>query len=105
MEIPVNVGDDGHSHGSRTLAKRAGLIVLAVFWVVSGFFLWRTSVPRLGIPAFDPRDYFAAAELARAGECRRVRRALLLGSLAVQVVGMVLVVWKARPLADALGGI
>ena len=71
MEIPVNVGDDGHSHGSRTLAKRAGLIALAVVWVVSGFFLWRTSVPRLDIPDLDPRDYFSAAELAKADEYRR----------------------------------
>ena len=105
MEIPVNVGDDGHSHGSRTLAKRAGLIALAVVWVVSGFFLWRTSVPRLDIPDLDPRDYFSAAELARADEYRRVSRALLLGSLAVQLVVMAVLVWKARPLADALGGI
>ena len=101
----MNVGDDGHSHGSRTLAKRAGLIALAVVWVVSGFFLWRTSVPRLDIPDLDPRDYFSAAELARADEYRRVSRALLLGSLAVQLVVMALLVWKARPLADALGGI
>jgi Zn-dependent protease with chaperone function len=105
MEIPVNVGDDGHSHGRRTLAKRASLIALAAVWVVSGFFLWRTSVPRLDIPHLDPRDYFSAAELARADDYRRVSRALLLGSLAVQLVVMVLLVWKARPLADALEGI
>jgi STE24 endopeptidase len=105
MEIPVNVGDDGHSHGSRTLAKRARLIALAVVWVVSGFFLWRTSVPRLDILDLDPRDYFSAAELARVDEYRRVSRALLLGSLAVQLVVMAVLVWKARPLADALGGI
>jgi len=105
MEIPVNVGDDGHSHGRRTLAKRAGLLVLAAAWVVSGFFLWRTSVPRLQIPALDPRDYFSAAELARAHEYRRVSRALLLGSLAVQLVVLALLVWTARPLADALAGI
>ncbi|HKO73892.1 MAG TPA: M48 family metallopeptidase [Gaiellaceae bacterium] len=105
MEIPVNVGDDGHSHDRRTLAKRAGLIALAAVWVVSGFLLWRTSVPRLDIPHLDPRDYFSPAELARADDYRRVSRALLLGSLAVQVVVMALLVWKARPLADALGGI
>jgi STE24 endopeptidase len=81
MEIPMNVGDDGHSHGSRTLAKRVGLIALAVVWVVSGFFLWRTSVPRLDIPDLDPRNYFSAAELAKADEYRRVSRALLLGGI------------------------
>src|SRR5262245_45447430 len=105
MEIPVNVGDDGHSHSRRTLAKRTGLLALALVWVVSGFFLWRTSVPRLDIPSLDPRDYFSAAELARAHEYRRVSRALLLGSLAAQVVVLGLLVWKARPLADALEGI
>jgi STE24 endopeptidase len=105
MEIPVNVGDEGHSHGRRTLAKRAGLAVLAAVWVVSGFYLWRTSVPRLDIPSLDPRHYFSAAELARSAEYRRVSRALLLGSLAAQLVVMALLVWKARPLADALGGV
>jgi Zn-dependent protease with chaperone function len=105
MEIPVNVGDDGHSHGRRTLAKRAGLLALAAVWVVSGFYLWRTSVPRLHIPELDPRDYFSAAELSRAHEYRRVSRALLLGSLAAQLVVLALLVWKARPLAGALDGI
>jgi Zn-dependent protease with chaperone function len=105
MEIPVNVGDDGHSHGRRTLAKCAGLFVLAAVWVASGFFLWRTSVPRLDIPSLDPRDYFSAAELVRAHEYRRVSRALLLGSLAAQLLVLALLVWKARPLADALEGI
>jgi STE24 endopeptidase len=105
MEIPVNVRDDGHSHGRRTLAKRAGLLALAAVWVVSGFYLWRTSVPRLHIPELDPRDYFSAAELSRAHEYRRVSRALLLGSLAAQLVVLALLVWKARPLADALEGI
>jgi STE24 endopeptidase len=105
MEIPVNVRDDGHSHGRRTLAKRAGLLALAAVWVVSGFYLWRTSVPRLHIPELDPRDYFSAAELSRAHEYRRVSRALLLGSLAAQLVVLALLVWKARPLAEALEGI
>lgn len=105
MEIPVNVGDDGHSHGRRTLAKRAGLLALAAVWVVSGFYLWRTSVPRLHIPELDPRDYFSAAELSRAHEYGRVSRALLLGSLAAQLVVLALLVWKARPLAEALEAI
>ena len=105
MEIPVNVGDDSHSHGRRTLAKRASVFVIAVIWVVSGFFLWRTSVPRLDIANLDPRDYFSAAELARAHEYRRVSRTLLLGALAAQLLVLAVLVWKARPLADALEGI
>jgi len=81
------------------------LLALAAVWVVSGFYLWRTSVPRLHIPELDPRDYFSAAELSRAHEYRRVSRALLLGSLAAQLVVLALLVWKARPLAEALEGI
>ena len=81
------------------------MFVIAVIWVVSGFFLWRTSVPRLDIANLDPRDYFSAAELARAHEYRRVSRALLLGALAAQLLVLAVLVWKARPLADALEGI
>jgi STE24 endopeptidase len=105
MEIPVNVRDDGDSHSRRTLAKRAGLLALATVWVISGFFLWRTSVPRLHIPSLDPRDFFSAADLARAHDYRRVSRALLLGSLAAEFAVLALVVWKARPLADAIDGV
>ena len=105
MEIPVNVGDDGHSHGRRTLAKPGGLIALAA------------CVGRLGLlPLADER---AAPRHSRSRSPRlfqrrgaRSRRRLppseprfLLGSLAVQLVVMALLVWKARPLADALGGI
>jgi Zn-dependent protease with chaperone function len=105
MEIRVNVREDGHTHSRRTLAKRAGLLALAALWLVSGFFLWRTSVPRLSIPNLDPRDFFGPEELARASDYRRVSRALLLGSLAAELVVLVLVVWKAGALADALAGL
>jgi STE24 endopeptidase len=105
MEIPVNVGDEGHTHGRRTLAKPAALLALAAVWIGSGFFLWRTTVPPLHIPHLDPRDYFSADYLAREHDYRRVSRALLLGSIAAELAVLALVVWKARPLADALGGI
>ena len=62
-------------------------------------------MPRLHIPSLDPRDFFSAADLARAHDYRRVSRALLLGSLAAEFAVLALVVWKARPLADALDGV
>ena len=101
----MDVGENGDSHSSRTLAKAAGLVALAAVWVVSGFFLWRTSVPRLSIPNLDPRDYFSADYLAREHDYRRVTRTLLLATIATQFAVLALVVWKARPLADALDGI
>ncbi|HEY7003223.1 MAG TPA: M48 family metallopeptidase [Gaiellaceae bacterium] len=101
----MNVRENGDSHSRRTLAKRAGLILLAAVWVVSGFLLWRTTVPALSIPKLDPRDYFSADYLAREHDFRRVSRALLLGTIAVQFVVLALLVWKARPLAEALDGV
>ncbi len=101
----MNVRENGHSHSRRTLAKGAALVALAVVWVVSGFFLWRTSVPRFSIPNLDPRDYFSADYLAREHDFRRVSRILLLSTIAVQFAVLALVVWKARPLADALDGL
>jgi STE24 endopeptidase len=79
------------------------LLLAAAAWVVSGVFLWRTSVPRLQIPNLDPRDFFSAADLARAHDYRRVSRVLLLGTLAAELVVLALVVWKGRALADGLG--
>jgi STE24 endopeptidase len=102
MEIPVDVRDDSDSHSRRTLAKRAGVVALAVVWIVSGFFLWRTTVPRLTIPNLDPRDYFSAEYLVRERDYRRVSRTLLLATIATQFAVLALVVWKARPLAVAL---
>jgi STE24 endopeptidase len=105
MEIPMNVREDSDTHGRRTLPKRATLVVLAAVWVVSGFLLWRTTVPSLSIPRLDPRDSFSAEYLAREHDFRRVSRALLLATIAAQLTVLALVVWKAQPLADALDGI
>jgi Zn-dependent protease with chaperone function len=104
MEIPVNVRDEGDAHGRRTLAKRVGVLVLAAVWVVSGFLLWRTSVPRLELPHLDERAYFSAEALDRIHDYRRVSRALLLGSLAAELVVLSLFVWKAGALTDAFSG-
>jgi Zn-dependent protease with chaperone function len=87
-----------------TLAKRAGGLALAALWIVSGFLLWRTSVPRLGLPHLDPRTYFSADILARISDYRHVSRALLLGSIATELIVLGLLVWKAGALADALSG-
>ena len=100
----MNVRDDGDAHGSRTLAKRIGLLALAAVWVVSGFLLWRTSVPRLDLPHLDERAFFSAQELERIHDYRRVSRILLLGSLAAEVVVLALLVWNAGALADFFAG-
>jgi STE24 endopeptidase len=104
MEIPVNVRDDGDAHGRRTLAKRIGLLALAAAWVASGFLLWRTSVPRLDLPHLDERSFFSVDVLDRIHDYRRLSRALLLGSLAAELVVLALLVWKAGALADFLSG-
>src|SRR5919108_2837899 len=106
MQIPVNVRDDGDAHRRRaTLAQRVGFIVLGVVWVVSGFLLWRTKVPRLDLPALDPRAYFSPAGLERIADYRRGTRILLGASLAVEVAVLTLFVWKSGAVADALGGV
>jgi STE24 endopeptidase len=79
------------------------VLVAALVWVASGALLWRTQVPRLDLPELNPRDYFPADALERAADFRRVSRLLFFGSLALQLLVLGLLVWKARPLADALG--
>lgn len=79
------------------------MLVAALVWVASGALLWRTQVPRLDLPELNPRDYFPADALERAADFRRVSRLLFFGSLALQLLVLGLLVWKARPLADALG--
>jgi STE24 endopeptidase len=106
MQISVNVREDRNAHRSRaTLAKWAAVLVAAVAWIVSGVLLWRTEVPNLQLAELDPRAYFGAQELKRISDFRRVTRALLFGSLAIEAAFLVLLVWKAGPLTDALGGL
>ena len=106
MQISVNVREDRDAHRSRaTLAKWAAVLVAAVAWIVSGFLLWRTEVPNLQLAELDPRTYFGAQELERIADFRRVTRVLLFGSLAIEAAFLALLVWKAGPLTDALGGI
>jgi STE24 endopeptidase len=106
MQIPVNVRDDRDPHRRRaTLAQRVGLVVVGAVWVVSGFLLWRTKVPRLDLPALDPRAYFSADLLDRIADFRRVTRILLGASLAVEAAVLAVFIWKAGAIADALGGV
>jgi STE24 endopeptidase len=79
--------------------------VTALVWVASGALLWRTQVPRLDLPELDPRDYLPADALERAADFRRISRLLFFGSLALQLLVLGFLVWKARPLADALGDV
>ena len=99
----MDVRDDGDAHGRRTLAKRLGLVALAALWIGAAAFLWRTEVPELALPDLDPRDFFPAALLERVDDYRSGSRLLLLGSLAAEIAVLALLVWKARPLAAAVG--
>jgi STE24 endopeptidase len=105
MQIPVNVREDGNAHRSRaTLAKPAAVLVGGAVWIAAGAFLWRTEVPHLDLPSLGPPAYFGAGELARIEDFRRVTRALLLASFAVEGILLGLLVWKASWLVDTIGG-
>ncbi|MGH3051745.1 MAG: M48 family metalloprotease, partial [Gaiellaceae bacterium] len=101
----MNVREDRDPHRRRTLAQAGAVLVAALVWVASGALLWRTQVPRLDLPELNPRDYFPADALERAADFRRVSRLLFFGSLALQLLVLGLLVWKARPLADALADV
>jgi STE24 endopeptidase len=105
MQVPVNVREDRDPHRRRTLAQAGAVLVTALVWVASGALLWRTQVPRLDLPELDPRDYLPADALERAADFRRISRLLFFGSLALQLLVLGFLVWKARPLADALGDV
>ena len=106
MQISVNVREDRDAHRSRaTLAKRALLLLAAAAaWIVSGFLLWRTEVPHLQLADLVPRAYFGAQELERSADFRRVSRLLLLGSFAVTAVVLLVFVWKAGAVTEAVAG-
>jgi STE24 endopeptidase len=107
MQISVNVREDRDAHRSRaTLAKRAALLVAAAaLWIVSAIFLWRTEVPHLQLGNLDPRAYFNAQELARIDDFRRATRLLLIGSLILEAAILLVFVWKAGTITDALAGV
>jgi STE24 endopeptidase len=106
MQIPVNVRKDGNAHRSRaTLAKPAAVLVAAAVWIAAGALLWRTEVPHLQLPNLGPRAYFSAGELARIEDFRRMTRALLLGSLAIEGIVLALLAWKASWFSDTVGGV
>jgi STE24 endopeptidase len=107
VQISVNVRKNRDAHRSRaTLPKRAVLLAAAAAaWVVSGFLLWRTDVPHLQLADLDPRAYFGAQELERIADFRRVSRLLLLGSLAVTAAVLLILVWKAGAVTDAVAGL
>ena len=101
MHVPVNVRDDRDAHPRRGTLQKAllGLAVVAV-WAGAAAVLLRTRVPEaLVLPEVDARSEFPAAALARIDEYRTVTRALWGASVAAEVGVLVLLVWKARPLA------
>jgi STE24 endopeptidase len=108
VEVAVNVREDRDAHRRPTLPEGVAALALGAAGIVAGTLLWRTKVPDLELPELAPDAYFGADELARIDGFRRVARLFLLGSLALELGALGLVVWKARPLAallsDLLGG-
>ena len=85
------------------IGKLATLAASAGVGIAAAALLWRTRVPTdLRLPHVAPADYFPRAELARIEEYRRPARALVVASLAVQVVVVGAAAWKAGPLAAAV---
>jgi STE24 endopeptidase len=103
MQVSVDVRDDAGAHRRRTLAQAAAWLVGAAVWVVAGLLLARTTVPELDLPELDPRRYFSGEALERADRFRAVTRVLWAASVALEIAVLALVVWRARPLARAVG--
>lgn len=99
----MDVRDDRDAHGRRTLAKGLAAIAVAALWAVAAALLWRTQTPDLALAELDPGEYFSASELARIEDYREVSRPLYLARLAAELLVLALLVWKAGPLARALG--
>jgi STE24 endopeptidase len=103
MQVSVDVRDDARAHGRRaTVAKVAAGVAVAAIWAAAAALLARTRVPPLDLPDLDPGRYFAAGELERGREFRALTRRLWVGSVAVEVGVLAVLVWKARPLAGKL---
>ncbi len=100
MQVSVDVRDDAGSHrGRATLAKSATAVFAGAAWLGCALLLARTTVPDLDLPDLDAGRLFSADELARADRFRAVTRALWVGSVALELLALTLVVWHARPLA------
>jgi STE24 endopeptidase len=96
----MDVRDDSDAHERRgTLAKALVAAMAVGVWVAAALLLWRTRVPQLDLPELDPGAFFGAAELDRIEGFRRVTRALFLGSLALEIAVLGLLVVFAGALA------
>ena len=80
------------------------MLAAAAVWIISGIVLWQTEVPPLDLPDLDPRAYFAADQLERIEDYRRVTRLLLAATLVLQLAVLAVIVWKAGAIADFLAG-
>jgi STE24 endopeptidase len=78
------------------------IAVGAGLWLAAAWLLWRTSVPRLDLPAVDARDVFGARQVERSERYERGLRLFWLGATAVQLAVLVLAVVVA-PRARARG--
>jgi STE24 endopeptidase len=66
-------------------------------WVVAAVLLWRTSVPtNLRLPHVDAREVLGPPTLERSERYQRGLRLLWLGSVAVELAALGLIVWLSR---------
>ena len=80
------------------------LVLMALAWLVAAPLLWRSQVPGdLDLPNLDPRDYFSAAELARAEHYERFLRIDTVLSLVATVIALLVLVRRAPRLARNTG--
>jgi STE24 endopeptidase len=78
------------SEMTATRMVRAGILAaIAVVWLAAAYALWQTEVPHgLSLPDLDERRYFGADALAEFERHDRVLRALGLGALAAELLGL-----------------
>ncbi len=100
MQVSVNVRDDADAHRRRrTVAKAVGVLVAAGTGAFAAALLWQTAVPDLDLPRVDPHTYFEQGELERIERFRTVTRGLWAAWIALELVVLAALVWKARTLA------
>src|SRR4051794_31394987 len=85
------------------MSKGATLAAAAVLWCVGAWLLARTSVPSLRLSGLDEHRFFTPRELARARRHARGEYALLVASLAAQLVALLVLVRRLPPSVRQMG--
>ena len=89
------------------MIRRAALLVAAAaVWGVSGWLLWRTTVPSsLELPHVDPHRLFTAAQLHAASSYSTVESLLMWGGVLAQIAALAAYArWGARWARESAAG-